>query len=128
MTNLFEDLALVQGLLASEVPAEVLLHERLRLVSVGVELEPRVALVVDGPVVGQREGELLASPHPHSRDGRVVVGSEEADGREAVLLQSLQSLQSQLLRNFLRKSIDNRSFLTFFNLHHETGTESKDRK
>ncbi|GMT10606.1 hypothetical protein PFISCL1PPCAC_1903 [Pristionchus fissidentatus] len=90
---LFEDLALVE-LLASEVslPHEVLLDSLLGGLIIGVKLRPVVRLVVDLPVVAEREDQFLSAPNPDSGDGRVVVSSEEADGSERVLLQLLESL------------------------------------
>lgn len=89
-----EDLALVEGAAAliCAGPREVLLHKLLGLRGGGVELAPVVRLVVDLPVGRQREGQVVATPHPHARDSGVVVGAEQARRRERLFAHFVQPL------------------------------------
>jgi len=73
-------------------PQEVFVDDLLVGVLGRVQLLPFVALVVHHPVGGQLERQILPLPHPHSRDGGVVVGSEQDHGSERVLPHLIQSL------------------------------------
>lgn len=90
-----EDLALVElaALLVRTAPREVVVHQLLGVGAGGVQLAPVVGLVVDLPVGRQREGQLLAAPHPDARDGGVVVRAEQTDGGEGLLTHLVQSLE-----------------------------------
>lgn len=90
-----EDLALVEGAAALVLagPREVLLNQLLGVSGGRVELAPFIRLVVDLPVGRQLKGQVVATPHPYARDGRVVVSAEQAHRRKRLLAHLVQALE-----------------------------------